>query len=229
MWKWKNFPEFSWIYSNLLEFAFYEKHLTHGPTHRLMDRWTNGRTDRRMDRRTDGRTDKASYRDAWMHLKIHCLQLSISAIFEKRDGQTDRRTDGPTHRLTHGRTKPLIEMRGPTLLTCDHNNSAFMESILENNTPGVSSGFSKLQSETNHNFQALFVSQLCSFLSALTAQLGFKRLDFEHKYPFFQSFPNRIYSNIKCMTPRSSKNLPNIVAMLSLFPDLSQLRGVDNK
>ena len=33
--------------------AIFEKRLTHGPT----------------DRRTDGRTDKASYRDAWTHLK----------------------------------------------------------------------------------------------------------------------------------------------------------------
>ena len=32
-------------------------------------RVTDGRTDRRTDRRTDGRTDKASYRNAWTHLK----------------------------------------------------------------------------------------------------------------------------------------------------------------
>ena len=38
---------------NLLEFVVWKKHLTDGPT----DRWT------------DGPTDKASYRDAWTHLK----------------------------------------------------------------------------------------------------------------------------------------------------------------
>jgi len=36
---------------------------------RVTDRRTDGRTDGRTDRRTDGRTDKASYRDAWTHLK----------------------------------------------------------------------------------------------------------------------------------------------------------------
>ena len=36
--------------------TIFEKRLTHGPT----------------DQRTDGRTDKASYRDAWTHLKTTC-------------------------------------------------------------------------------------------------------------------------------------------------------------
>ena len=34
--------------------------------------------DPRTDGQTDGRTDKASYRDAWTHLKIpsyHCLSI----------------------------------------------------------------------------------------------------------------------------------------------------------
>ena len=38
---------------------------TDGPTDRRMD----GPTDRRTDGPTDRRTDKASYRDAWTHLK----------------------------------------------------------------------------------------------------------------------------------------------------------------
>ena len=52
-WIFLNFHEFTRIYLNLLEFGVFEKRLT----------------DPRMDRRTDGRTDKASYRDAWTHLK----------------------------------------------------------------------------------------------------------------------------------------------------------------
>ena len=39
-------------------------------------------------------------------LMFYCLKVLISAIFEK--WVSDPRTDGPTH----GRTKPLIEMRG---------------------------------------------------------------------------------------------------------------------
>ena len=51
------FPEVSMIF--LAVIAFFVNGL-----------WTDGRTDGPTDGRTDGRTDKASYRDAWTHLKI---------------------------------------------------------------------------------------------------------------------------------------------------------------
>ena len=47
-------------------YAIFEKRVTHGPTdprnHGPTDPWTHGPT--------DPRTDKASYRDAWTHLKM---------------------------------------------------------------------------------------------------------------------------------------------------------------
>ena len=46
--------------------AIFEKCVMDSRTDGRMD----GRTDRRTDGQTDGRTDIASYRDAWMHLKI---------------------------------------------------------------------------------------------------------------------------------------------------------------
>ena len=57
---------------HFLKFSYY---------YRVMDRWT----DQRTDGRTDGQMDKASYRDAWTHLKrtsslVSC-QCHVSIYF----------------------------------------------------------------------------------------------------------------------------------------------------
>ena len=61
--------------------SLFRKVVTEGPT----DGPTDQRTDGPTDGRTDGRTDKASYRDAWTHLKTPELFLNLSeagAIFQ---------------------------------------------------------------------------------------------------------------------------------------------------
>ena len=55
--------------SSLMFSAIFEKRVTDGRTDRRTDGRTDGPTNGWTDRRTDGRTDKASYRDAWTHLK----------------------------------------------------------------------------------------------------------------------------------------------------------------
>ena len=47
---------------------------------------TNGQTDGPTDRRTDGRTDKASYRDAWTHLKTVELGQIQDGVFANFTG-----------------------------------------------------------------------------------------------------------------------------------------------
>ena len=49
--------------------AIFEKPVTQGPT------------DQRTDGRTDGRTEKASYRDAWTHLKMG-YNFSLNSSFQ---------------------------------------------------------------------------------------------------------------------------------------------------
>ena len=66
--------EFSWIYLNLLEFTcIYLNLLEFTRIYLNSPFWKKYLTDRRTNRRTNGRTDgwtdKASYRDAWTHLK----------------------------------------------------------------------------------------------------------------------------------------------------------------
>ena len=57
-----------------LEFRGLKKRkTTDGRTDGCKDQRTNGQTDGRTDGPTDRRTDKASYRDAWTHLKIEKL------------------------------------------------------------------------------------------------------------------------------------------------------------
>ena len=81
--------EFSWIFLNLLEFTwiymqFYEfpDVLLSSSLH-FRDIWET--PDRRTDRRTDGRTDKASYRDAWTHLKTWIF-ISIQVFCIEKPG-----------------------------------------------------------------------------------------------------------------------------------------------
>ena len=76
-WIYLNLLKFALIYLNLLEFIWiylnssvWKKHLTDGPT------------DQQTDGRTDGRTDKASYRDAWTHLKMSTHVQNIKNIFK---------------------------------------------------------------------------------------------------------------------------------------------------
>ena len=104
--------EFSWICLNLLEFnwinlnSWFPYVLLSLSLH-FRDIWET--RDGPTDRRTHGRTDKASYRDAWTHLKMHFYEfpdvllswsLNFRDIWETRDGPTDRRTNG----WTDGRT-----------------------------------------------------------------------------------------------------------------------------
>ena len=58
---------------------------TDGQMDRRMDGWTEGWTDwtdgcieGQMDECTDGQIDRPSYRDAWTHLKMMSLSLTIN-------------------------------------------------------------------------------------------------------------------------------------------------------
>ena len=98
-------PQVSISFSFLAVITFLVKaSRTDGPTNRQtygwMDGWTDGRTDRRTDgqtdRRTDGPTDKASYRDAWTHLKTWKVWSSFQA-----KGTTIRRPTVTVESITY--------------------------------------------------------------------------------------------------------------------------------
>ena len=99
-WIFLNFAEFSWIFLNFLEFSWistknailwvswcfivlkssFPQFMRNGLRRNGLRRNGLQRNRLRMDGPTDGRTDKASYRDAWTHLKTAENVNSVSYI-----------------------------------------------------------------------------------------------------------------------------------------------------